>query len=311
MCFGTVDNFDVHFNGKLIEQVPRYKYLGTIVRCTKRINQDIFSEKSSFICDKSRKSIFGLQKKVKFLKILPPEIRFEVFDTMIKPVLTYSDVWGINKNALHELDRVFVNYVRCVLCVKLTTSNVIVIEESDKFPPSLYCHINVSCFFHHLLKMQPGKTVKSVFDILYDLNYQGFQTWISKAYELSWSYDIDMDSCTQLTPGQFKHICYERVANSYFVSTWLSDLRSGDTSIARIYQLYKSSFGTECYLTFISNPKLKVAVFKLRASSHDLEIERGRYVRPKLNVDERLCLSCNVVEDEEHFVTAYKDNEVD
>ena len=63
---------------------------------------------------------------------------------MHKPILTYSnDVWGINKNAFHELDRVVLNYVRCVLCVKLTTSNVIVIGETGKFPPNLYCHIDV------------------------------------------------------------------------------------------------------------------------------------------------------------------------
>ena len=65
--------------------------------------------------DKSRKAIFGLQKKVKFSNILPPEMRFEMLDTMIKPILTYSsDVWGINKNALHELDRVF--FKLCSLC---------------------------------------------------------------------------------------------------------------------------------------------------------------------------------------------------
>ena len=82
-----------------------------------------------------------------------------MFDTMIKQILTYSsDVWGINKKALHELDRVFLSYVRCVLCVKLT-NNVIVIGESGNFTPSLYCHINVLCFFHRLLKLQPGKTV--------------------------------------------------------------------------------------------------------------------------------------------------------
>ena len=61
----------------------------------------------------------------------------------------------------------------------------------------------------------------------------------------------------------------------------------------------------------ISYSKLRVALSKLRASSHDLEIDRGRYVRPELNVDERLCLSCNVVENEENFVTACKDNEVE
>ena len=66
------------------------------------------------------------------------------FDRMIKPILTYSsDVWGVNKNVLYELDKVFLNNVRFVLCVKLTTINVLVIEESGKFPTSLYCHINV------------------------------------------------------------------------------------------------------------------------------------------------------------------------
>ena len=84
-----------------------------------------------------------------------------------------------------------------------------------------------------------------------------------------------------------------------------------DTSIARTCRLYKSSFGTECYLKSINNPKLRVALSKFRASSNDLEIERGRYVRRKLNVDKRLCLSCNVVENEEHFVTVCNDNEVE
>ena len=75
--------------------------------------------------------------------------------------------------------------------------------------------------------------------------------------------------------------------------------------------LYKSSFGTERYLKSISNPKLRVALSKSRASSHDLEIGRGRFVRPKLNVDGRLRLSYNVVENEEHFINACKDNEVE
>ena len=47
---------------------------------------------------------------------------------------------------------------------------------------------------------------------------------------------------------------------------------------------------------------------KFRTSSCNLEIERGRYTRPKLNVDQRLCMSCNVVEDEEHIVFHCQDN---
>ena len=54
MCFGSADKFDVYFSEELIEQVQKYKHLGTIVRCTKRMIQDTFSENSSFICDKSK-----------------------------------------------------------------------------------------------------------------------------------------------------------------------------------------------------------------------------------------------------------------
>ena len=49
--------------------------------------------------------------------------------------------------------------------------------------------------------------------------------------------------------------------------------------------------------------KFRIALSKLKASSHDLEVERGRYVRPKLDINERLCSLCHVIGDEEHFVT--------
>ena len=44
------------------------------------------------------------------------------------------------------------------------------------------------------------------------------------------------------------------------------------------------------------------ALCKLRASSHTLEIERGRHNNPKTPIENRLCLACNSLEDEEHFL---------
>ena len=62
---------------------------------------------------------------------------------------------------------------------------------------------------------------------------------------------------------------------------------------------YKTELRTESYLDCISAPRFRIALSKLRFSSHNLEIERG----PKKDVDERVCLLCNVVDDEIHFVT--------
>ena len=155
-----------------------------------------------------------------------------------------------------------------------------------KVSPKHVLHVNVLCYMHRLLKMQSGKVVKSVFDSLHKLNNQGFHTWVSKAYERSQLYGIDIDSCSELPPEQFKQICKECLKNC-FITSWLHDFHSCNTSITRTYRSYKLNFGMECDLKHVNNSKFRVALCNLRTSSHSLEIERGRYTRPKLNVDQR------------------------
>ena len=72
-------------------------------------------------------------------------------------------------------------------------------------------------------------TVKTVFNELCNLNDQDFQTWISRAYDLATMYQIDMNSCTDLSSSQFKKFCYERLKNS-FMNSWVNDLRNGHDS---------------------------------------------------------------------------------
>ena len=126
--------------------------------------------------------------------------------------------------------------------------------------------------------MHHGSTVKSVFNVLCNLNDQGFQTWISRAYDLATMYQIDMNSCTDLSSSQFKKFCYERLKNS-FMNSWVADLcNRHESSILRTYSLNKKNFGIENYLKYIFKPKFRIALSMLRASSHDLEIERGCFV---------------------------------
>ena len=188
MGFGIAGQFSVYHNGIGIRQVEEYKYLETIIRPIKRWNQDAFNKNYLFICDKSRKATFALQKKLKCVKALTPEIRFDIFDTMIRSIITYgSDVWGLCKSGLHDLDKLFLNYIRCVLCIKATTSISIVYGECGKFPQNIYCHANVLCYIQWLKTMHHGSTV-NVFNVLCNVNDQGFQTWISRAYDLATMY---------------------------------------------------------------------------------------------------------------------------
>ena len=43
---------------------------------------------------------------------------------------------------------------------------------------------------------------------------------------------------------------------------------------------------------------------KFRLSDHRLEVEVGRYHRPKKNPEERICPKCNILEDEIHCLMA-------
>ena len=66
--------------------------------------------------------------------------------------------------------------------------------------------------------------------------------------------------------------------------------------------MIKKRFGIETYLDEIKEQKYRIALSRLRTSSHILEIERGRHAKPKIPYDNRLCPKCNTVEDEKHFI---------
>ena len=57
------------------------------------------------------------------------------------------------------------------------------------------------------------------------------------------------------------------------------------------------------YLSMVKNHKHRIALSRLRLSSHCLQIEKGRQRKPPLPRLERKCPFClDVIEDESHFV---------
>ena len=78
MCFGKQTELNVYFNGKKIEQVSRYKYLGNIVKCISAKQQDIFSENYQYLCDQARKASFGVRRKTRTIVILPSPVMFYI-----------------------------------------------------------------------------------------------------------------------------------------------------------------------------------------------------------------------------------------
>ena len=170
--------------------------------------------------------------------------------------------------------KLFQNFVRCTLHIKATTCNPIVYGECGRFPPSVYCHINILCYYRRLLGMSENSISKSVFNGLHRLHQQGFPTWIGRTCALAEQYDIDLNGIMDMSTATFKAHCSEVIKRN-FINRWTSDLCNTESRILKTYASYKCDFNTESYLEVISVPKYRITLFKLRSSSHNMEIERG------------------------------------
>ncbi len=70
------------------------------------------------------------------------------------------------------------------------------------------------------------------------------------------------------------------------------------------YSTFKSIFKREDYLSFFAKFSDRRIIARFRMGSHKLEIESGRYHRPPIPRDDRICRKCNlgVTESEMHAI---------
>ena len=68
----------------------------------------------------------------------------------------------------------------------------------------------------------------------------------------------------------------------------------------RTYCAFKNAVKMEKYISDVKSIERRTLLSKFRLSDHRLEVEVGRYHRPKKNPEERICTKCNILEDEIH-----------
>ena len=293
LMYGQKNAPDIYFNGQGIEAVQSYKYFGNIISTISSSKGDIFRENYSYLCNQAKKAIFGMKQKLKHIGKLPPKILFHMFETLIRPILLYGgDVWGIRRQGNDMVDEVF--FIRCALGVKATTSNLMVLGESGQ---------NVICYLKRLHHLPSRMIVKQMYIELCRLHECGFVTGITKAQEVMQYYDIELGEQCSIV---FKQYCKQTVKDK-FVNYWTSEIQNyAKNPIIRYYSSHKTVVCMEQYLDSISDIRYRTALTRLRTSSHTLEIERGRYTVPRTPICDRLCINCNDVKDEIHFLVYCK-----
>ena len=280
--------FTFKLDGKLIETVKKYKYLGII------LDEHLdFKECAKTLCEAGGRALSKIIGKFRNFKDLNYRTYTNLYNACVWPILNYcSSVWGFKNFGFAE--KVQNRAIRFFLGLHRNAPVLALQGDMGWMLPKYKYYLSAVRLWNKICKMDQGHLTRKIFEWSYqNLNNN---SWESSIYDL-------LDSINKLES-------FERAeeVDMEFLKTKLNDLMHSEWSQKlpskpklRTYSLFKSEVKTEDYV--VSNiPKFKRSVLcQLRIGILPLEIETGRYTRKSL--DERLCKLCKLnVEDEIHFL---------
>jgi len=85
-----------------------------------------------------KKAVFALQRKCAELRIFDLTLQCQLFDALVKPMLSYGcEVWSDNM-ARKQLEVVHWAFLKSSLGVSTTTSSYVVLAEFGRFPLEIF-----------------------------------------------------------------------------------------------------------------------------------------------------------------------------
>ena len=290
-----------NFNNKSLDIVKEYKYLGVIFNTVSTSRGNIFNNMRSYIAQKASRAYFCNFQKVTSIGQLTPRVYLHLFDSYVNPVLSYaSELWCDTKE-IHCVERIQLRFLKYLLCVKDSTCSFAVWGETGRYPIYIHHMFKLVKYWSRVVCLDQNTLVRKSYNKLKSLAIMGYNTWPNKIKTVLslvglddyWYHekvdDVFVKNVKVAIFDYFENLCQKQVL-SY--------------PILRLYRVFKPVFGLESYIVQIKDPKLRRLVSKFRLSSHSFNIEKGRHVRPKIPIDERLCTRCNQqsIEDEVHVL---------
>lgn len=287
-------------NEQEIEVVEKYKYLGVILTYNGNLKHA-----ADHMYAKGLKAVFGLKNKILDLDLANVKLKLKLFDSLIKPIVTYgSEIWISDftqkqlKGDNLPFEKIHNRFCKYLLGVNKKASNFASRCELGRLPLLSYISMLSFKYFIRFEQLPSGRLVREAFEVDRGLNAEGHKSWYSFILNSAKKMNMNLSALSD------KNVSNK--INEYFkksVEDQLKDFkkRDNDSKLYTFANCYEN-FDTPNYLNFNLPKSLTNNLTKLRISAHPLLIEKGRYFRPKLLRNQRLCTMCNKIEDEKHFV---------
>ena len=295
-----------------LEQVSSYKYLGVDISSSGKFS---LAEKNLSL--KASRALFSVKQSI-FNNSIKPSVVLRIFNALVKPIALYnSEVWigykscyqnktidemfEMSLKSFNDFDKIVTRFSKFVLGVHSKASNFAVFSELGQFP--LIISEIASCvnFWLHVVKSSDNSLLSKAY--LEQYNSSGVKyIWvrfvktvlIDLGFSHVWENQCSFNSSALIS-------CIKNKLKERYLLFWEKSIQSvNGMNKLRTYKLFKNSFSLQNYLEVLTDIKQRKVISAFRISAHNLKIERDRYLGKK--VEERLCTSCNEIEDEIHLL---------
>ena len=275
-------NEKFYFNGKEIENVSYYKYLGIMM--STRLS---WSPAQTTLASQAQKAA-GSIHQINYKCNGSFKTSVILFDKCIAPILTYgSEIWGLYVHK--SIENVQIRFCKKLLHVGSKTPTKAVLGECGRFPMYIICFVKCLKYWFKILTLPNECLIRSCYNMLCKFDEAGKHTWVTKVKHILLSYG-------------FGHVWYNQgVENvNVFLKEFkqrlldceIQDWAGCKSQMPKLYyyNMYKTLYMPELYLYMNISTKLKASFAKFRMSNHNLEIEIGR--QTKVDYEDRLCKAC-------------------
>ena len=198
-----------------------------------------------------------------------------------------------------DFETVHLSFLKNMFGVKHQTTSVTIYGDTGRYPLFLKQQILALKYWIRLISLPRSCYLRIVYNSLASLEFIGETNWCSHIRSLLFRTnhrDVWENHRVENTNRLIKQV------NTYKVD-W--SIKARNSIKLRMYIKFKFEHSQEEYLFYIPDTRWMKVLSRLRMSSHRLEIERGRHVKPqKLPLEQRICQRCtsNSVDYEIHFL---------
>ena len=226
----------------------------------------------------------------------------KLFDSLVGSILNYcAEVWGYHPG--QDIERIHTKFCRKILCVKQSTNNDCLYGELGRLPMVVMRKIIMLRYWTTIINSDRSSLVYKVYSMLKtDADNHIHYNQSNWAYQIKNILDTIGMSNIWLSQNNM-HVNIQQIKTrliEIYKQSWYASINNSPK--LETYCIFKHTFMFEPYLDFIKDDKFRIALTKLRLSSHKLAIETGRYTN--IERKDRTCLQCgaNLVENEYHFI---------